>query len=146
MIRPPFGEMGFEFAKRQDPDLVPKRAQEDSIVIRRRDLAALAGDVDFHVKVWLSGGHKSPTNGIWGASLLELDVNHSDLGLDATLVGLTDQVSARVTQLLGQDDERRESHLPLLLRLWLEDQAGRLGAFLESAAVLVNWEYELDAC
>ena len=148
-IRPPFDEMRLQASRQLDPDLMPrlvKQEVEDSVLIRHQDLAALAGELDIHVEVRAFGSHKSPTIGRWEASLLELNVDHSDIGLDAALVGLTNQVSARVTQLLAQDCLERESKLKLLLGLWLEDQTGRLGTILESSAVLINWEYELDAC
>lgn len=92
------------------------------------------------------GTQKSPTIGRWEALLVELGVAYADTGLDAALVGLADRVSARVNQSLVQDSPERQKQLKLLLGLWLEDQSGRLGTVLERSAVLVNWEYELDAC
>lgn len=148
-VRPPFDEMRFEAAKWLDPDLMPrliKQEAENSVLIRLQDLAALAGELDVHVEVRAFGSHKSTTIGRWEASLLELDVTHADTGLDAALVGLTSRVSVQINQLLGQDSLAREAQLELLLGLWLEDQSGRLGTILERSAVLVNWEYELDAC
>lgn len=148
MTRPPFSEMNYQAATQLVPSSMPRlvrQGDKNLAVIRRPDLVSLAGDVDLHVEVWPVGHRTSAAIAQWGASLLELDVGYTEMSLDATLVGLTDQVSARVTQLLGQDDEERESRLPLLLKLWLEDQAGHLGTLLEEAAVLVNWEYERDA-
>jgi len=147
--RPPINEMK---PKSQDPRgsfAVPRSVRheiEDLRLIRWQDLRTLVSDLDIHVEVRAFGTHKSPTIGRWEASLVELGVAYADTGLDAALVGLADRVSARVNRLLAQDCPERQKQLKLLLGLWLEDQAGRLGTILERLAVLVNWEYELDAC
>ena len=147
--RPPISEMR---PKPQNPlgsFAIPrsvKHETEELRLIRRQDLLALVGDLDIHVEVRAFGTQKSPTIGRWEALLVELGVAYADTGLDAALVGLADRVSARVNQSLVQDSPERQKQLKLLLGLWLEDQSGRLGTVLERSAVLVNWEYELDAC
>ncbi len=116
------------------------------IRIREEDLVALAGEVRVNVEVEAFGRHKSPSVDRWVAKLAELDVKYMDASLNAALVGLTNSVSSRVRQLLDQNGPERTSKLALLLGLWYEDKAGRLGSVLEKAAVLSNWEYERDAC
>lgn len=149
VARPPISEMK---PQSQDPrgsfalPRLVKHESEDLRLIRWQDLRTLVGDPGIRVEVRAFGTHKSPTIGRWEASLTELGVAYADTGLDAALVGLADRVSARVDQLLDQDSPDRQAQLKLLLGLWLEGQAGRLGAVLERSAVLVNWEYELDAC
>ncbi len=116
------------------------------IRIREEDLVALAGEVEVNVEVEAFGRHKSPTVDRWVAKLPELDVKCVDTGLNAALVSLADSVSKRVRQLLDQNGPERTSNLALLLSLWYQDEAGRLGKVLEESAVLANWEYDRDAC
>lgn len=150
VVGPPWREMQPQIPDRLfSPGRIPRlnrQEQADLVTICDQDFSRLVEGSSIHVEVEAFGNHESPMIGRWEASLLELDINHSDTGLNATLVGLASRVSDRVTQLLGQDSPDRQTHLKLLLKLWLEDQAGRLGTFLERSAVLVNWEYEVDAC
>lgn len=149
VVRGPMAEMAALDPSHLGTQGVPQIAEHrgaEAVLIRQQDLHKVVGEPKVQVEVTAIGKWKSPATGNWAASLLELDVDYLDYGLDATLVGLADRVSERVTHLLSHDCEQRQTQLPLLLGLWLEDQAGRLGTVLERSAVLVNWEFELDAC
>ena len=64
------------------------------------------------------------------------------MGLDATLIGLTHKVRARVGELLAEDDAAESRLFPLLLRLWLADRDGCLGSLLQASARLWSYDYE----
>lgn len=102
------------------------------------DVARLVADVSVCVYAYpRSDGH--PCHDDWTLAIEPLGLWHSDVGLDAALIGLTERAAQRVRGLLADADERHRQ-LPLLLRLYLAERDGSLGRLLERSTHLVRWE------
>jgi len=76
----------------------------------------------------------------WTASLPALDIEHTDYGTDAALIGLMSKVRAEVKERLA--DPAPDENLALLLRLWLANEDGELGTLLNESARLIDWDYK----
>lgn len=150
MIGGPWPEMvnaAFDSRERDllSPD-IEKRPDGDRVELHGTDFTRLLEGVEFEVRVTPLTLNKSLTIDRWVAVLPDLDASCEDIGVDAALIGLVEKVSACVTELIAEDSPERRDLLPLLLKLWYADQQSRLGKVLEAASVLVDWEYEHDAC
>jgi len=119
---------------------------EASVEMLASDFAVLLDEVEVEVFVSATGPSKPLAFDRWRATLPAIGVACEDIGVDAALVGLAGKVSGRVSGLLAADTPERRKMLPLLLKLWCAEGQSKLGRLVEGASVLVDWEYELDAC
>ena len=101
------------------------------------DLSRLVADVEVQVDAYPSSG-SSPFRHYYVVVLEELGLAHCDLGLDAALIGLTEEVGEKVRAVLADPSDERRRVLPLLLRLHLADLDGSLGRLLEHSTRLVR--------
>ena len=74
-------------------------------------------------------------------TLQSLAIRAFDSTLDAVLIDLTFRAREAIREVLG-DGRSPAAQRDLALRLWVEDQEGRLGRALADATVLVNDEYD----
>jgi len=74
-------------------------------------------------------------------ALQTLAITAFDSTLDAALIDLAYDVRKAIREVLG-DERSPAAQRDLALRLWVEDEAGRLGRALADATVLVNYEYD----
>lgn len=75
-------------------------------------------------------------------ALQSLAIRTFDSTLDAALIDLTLRAREAIREVLG-DGRSPAAQRDLALRLWVEDQEGRLGLALAEATVLVNYEYDM---
>jgi len=74
-------------------------------------------------------------------ALQALAIRAFDSTLDAALIDLTFRAREAIREVLA-DGRSPAAQRDLALRLWVEDQEGRLGRALADATVLVNDEYD----
>lgn len=86
----------------------------------------------------------SPFHHYWVTVMEPLRLEHCDLGLDATLIGLAGMVRGHVRGLLQEASDERH-RLPLLVRLYLADLDRSLGSLLLCKTLLIRWEYDDEA-
>jgi len=119
---------------------------EATVEMLASDFTVLLDEVEIEVLVSATSPSKPLAFDRWRAALPAIGVACEDIGVDTALVGLAGKVSERVSVLLAADTPERREILPLLLKLWHADSQSMLGRAIEGASVLVDWEYELDAC
>lgn len=107
------------------------------------DLARLAGHAEVRVDAYPWSG-TSPFDHHYVVVLEDLRLGHCDLGLDAAIVGLAEQVAKRVRAVLQERSDDRERLLPLLARLHLADLDGSLGRLLVRSTRLITDGTVLD--
>ncbi len=112
-----------------EPVLV-RRRRDAGVLVGLDDLARLTEAVAVEVRI-----RDHPPDDDWTCDLPALGAWSRDFGLDAALCGLTVSVRRRLRKLLHSHPRERRELLPLVLRLWVADQQGRLSKLLRDSAV-----------
>ncbi len=109
------------------------------VVLDREAFRVLTRPVDVRVELY-------PISGLdlcddrWLARMDALELAHVDLGVDAALIGLTEQVAAHVSD-MSLEEISSEPRGPLLLLLRIAHDSLDLGSLLHGSRRLF-WDYE----
>lgn len=111
--------------------------EQGELKLSEQDLARLVAPARARVEVHPPPAD-NPVHDRWILMFEDLSIMHSDLGLDAALIGFTYRVRERVHELLRGTSDERDRLLPLLVKLHLADRDGSLGAMLQRSTILVR--------